>query len=383
MTMAATPRSLVASLLTPPALIEGSVALVISFLSAMDVSASPEYFATWLSGPASTVVALWSAVAGAIIMWRPRWGLWASVVPILAPFDASNGLDVGLLGLLILAVTTRETWHWIVGTVVAMSTLVALRLPHSSGPVQLVALSVVVTVMAAGGGAVSRHLARRQRGDATRIAALERANAHARAFERANLARELHDLVAHQLSIISLQVMGYKDSSDIDELSQTLARVGTAAETALDELLLLVGTKPMAPLPEGSPRAPHVVDVADDLVETLRANGYAVEATIDPAVDDLGPDVRRTSSRVLQESVTNILKHTPAGGLCHLSVTLTDDDVIVGVSSPATESGRLTTLPGGLGLRGLAERVDLSDGEFDAGRQGGSWVVTATLPKSA
>jgi len=89
----------------------------------------------------------------------------------------------------------------------------------------------------------------------------------------------------------------------------------------------------------------------------------------------------QTFGRIMQEATTNIVRYAPAGSVCRFTLTVAED-VRLRVSSPLAPRERRSTLSLGWGLRGVAERVELSHGAFSAGPERGSWVVEVSLPRS-
>lgn len=278
----------------------------------------------------------------------------------------------------------------------------------------------VVTVMSLLG---SRQRDRRERA-AEQLAALEerarlltaerdrRAELSA-AAERARIARDLHDIVAHSLSVIVVQAQGARAASLADP-SVAPAALDTIAETSRDALAQmrqmvgvlrsggLDGAADRGDAPEAGPADPGTgaplhpsPDLAalPALVESVRATGRPVHLlTTAPA--DLPPAVQLTVYRIVQEGLTNVLKHGGPAATARVTVGgphLTSRGPAVKVvviddgRGVATADGRDRECDGtGHGLRGMRERVALLGGELHAGpRPGGGFAVTALLPVSA
>ena len=207
------------------------------------------------------------------------------------------------------------------------------------------------------------------------LAAVERAQLE----ERNLLARELHDVVAHHLSVILLQCMAYGDSEDPGELRKALGRIENALTAAEGELRLL--TSVMADTEDAAAAAlVRPTTVGEHLLESLTSERFKAEFRIDPRVDDLAPITQRTLTRVMQEGVTNILRYARRGSRCLVELRLDDDSVRLTVRSQMPERRRKSQLSLGYGLTGIRERVDLSGGKFRAGPEEGEWVVHVELP---
>ncbi len=214
---------------------------------------------------------------------------------------------------------------------------------------------------------------------------LQEQQAQIRSEERAALARELHDVVAHQLSLITLQVMAVSGSEDIDELNSGLERVGSAASRALVELRSLlgvlrrdddVGSKVDA---IEAPQSPSVV--ADEMRATLEEQGFVVSSYISTAAEHLEDPLKRTITRFFQETTTNMIRHAKPESTCLLECRVNLDSVILRAENQISHSSsKLGHLSTGWGIRGLKERIALSNGSLRAGPRGRLWVVLAEIP---
>jgi signal transduction histidine kinase len=198
--------------------------------------------------------------------------------------------------------------------------------------------------------------------------------------ERARIAGELHDVVTHNVSVMVVQAGAARSvlDSSPDDAREALLAVEASGRTAMSELRHLLGLLAPAggeedmlvPQP-GAARVPA-------LVERVRAAGLNVELTVTGA-RDLSPGVDLAAYRVVQEALTNVIKHA---GTARAAVVLEyrPDDLLITVTDdgrPVTGSGG----PGGRGLIGLRERIGLYGGELDAGpRPGGGWRVRARIP---
>ncbi len=207
------------------------------------------------------------------------------------------------------------------------------------------------------------------------IEAVDRASVE----ERNLLARELHDVLAHHLSVILLQCMAYGESEDIAELTMVMGRIGKSLKSAEDELALLTSVMSNG---ESDTQAALVrpTSVAALLLETLQGEGFQAYIEIDPAADELPAITQRTLTRVMQEGVTNMLRYAKRGGQCTITLTAESEEVNLRVTSELPDNRRGSQLSLGLGLAGIRERVDLSGGTFEAGPQQGLWVVAIALP---
>ena len=214
---------------------------------------------------------------------------------------------------------------------------------------------------------------------AERTSALVEAIDAARTEERNLLARELHDVLAHHLSVILLQCMAYGESDEADEVRLALDRIAKSLEGAEGELALL--TSVMSEGEEGQmPALVRPTTVAKRLKSTLAGSNFPADFKIDQDADELPPITQRTITRAMQEGVTNIIRYAKPGGRCLVELHITQDTVRLCVRSKLSASKRGSKLSLGFGLAGIRERVDLSGGKFTAGPEEDDWVVTVELP---
>lgn len=208
--------------------------------------------------------------------------------------------------------------------------------------------------------------------------------AQARTAERARIAREMHDVLAHRISMVSLHAgaLAYRTDLPIDEIRRSAQVIQSSSHEALVELREVLGVLRDEPgddapeLPQPSGR-----DIGT-LVTEARATGMLIEDRIEADVGALPVSTGRTLYRVIQESLTNARKHAP-----HTTVLLSlsgqeGEDVRVLVSNPLPIGTSFTRTPGaGLGLVGLAERVHLAGGELRHElTPDGRFEVAARLP---
>ncbi|GAB2902586.1 hypothetical protein GCM10022245_42390 [Streptomyces mayteni] len=213
----------------------------------------------------------------------------------------------------------------------------------------------------------------------------------ARLAERTELARELHDLVAHHVSSMALRVnVARAVLPDLDpRVRAVLDDVYGSATTTLADLRRLVAVlrDPTAVAPEGGP--PLVVEPAElpaavaAVVERGVQAGLDVRARVDPGIAGLDAVRGLAVLRVVQEGLTNATKHAGSGSRITVEVAVTEGDVRVEVrdgGGPAEVSGDLPGGPG-FGLIGLRERVGLVGGTLTAGPHDGGWRLRADLPE--
>jgi signal transduction histidine kinase len=245
-----------------------------------------------------------------------------------------------------------------------------------------VGASLLLTAVAIGWGLFVR--ARRQLVRSMSEQA-DRAGDEARAAERRRIAREMHDVLAHRLSLLSVHAgaLEFRPDAPAEEVAEAAGVIRESARAALDELRGVIGV-----LREDGgesltqPPQPTLADVAA-LVDESRAAGMRITARIE--LGDAAPPaaVGRTAYRIVQEGLTNARKHAP-GAAVTLTVHAPDGDLQVEVRSLAPVAvAAVSPLPGaGTGLIGLTERVALAGGELEHGVDAdGAFVVRARLPR--
>jgi len=237
------------------------------------------------------------------------------------------------------------------------------------------------------GAARTRYLAGlAEQAERARAAEAERARQQVRE-ERVRIARELHDVVAHTLAVITVQAgVGRRlMARRPEEAGMALESIETIGRTAQEELRVVLGllrdeenrTAALAP-------APGLVDVKE-LVETVRASGTPVDLYMSGADRPLSPALELTVYRVVQEALTNVVKHAP-GARAAVALSVSDCEILLDV----TDDGAAAAPPAGagerhagagLGIVGMRERIAAFGGRLAAGPlTGRGFRVTAQVP---
>jgi len=202
-----------------------------------------------------------------------------------------------------------------------------------------------------------------------------------RLLEREQLARELHDTVAHHVSAIAIQAQAAQliSGSRPEAVEQALRTIESEATRALTEMRAMVGALRDGASADLAPQR-GVADVARLADVSVATPTVRVEVTGD--VTNLSPAVDAATYRLAQESVTNALRHARHATVVDVRVRADDANVSISVmdDGETVAAGRADK---GYGLVGMAERVLLLGGTFDAGpRADRGWVVTAQLPRT-
>ncbi|MFT2014931.1 sensor histidine kinase [Streptomyces sp. 796.1] len=255
-------------------------------------------------------------------------------------------------------------------------------------PVLLFVLSGIVLLV--GGALRERRDAQRRLAEVETISEAERAR-RTLLEERARIARELHDVVAHHMSVITVQADSapYRIEGLSPQAREEFASVAAAARDSLTEMRRLLGVlrsdgggsggdPELAPQP-GLDRVPQLVEA------TVRA-GVPVECEISAAVTGLGPlpqAVELSAYRIVQEALANVVRHAP-GATTRVSLTTTGEHLgvlVINYASPAAAPAPLEAAGTGHGLVGMRERVRLVGGTVDIGPlPDGGFRVAARLP---
>jgi signal transduction histidine kinase len=200
-------------------------------------------------------------------------------------------------------------------------------------------------------------------------------------YERARIARELHDIVAHCISVMVVQAgagqrLASRDPALAAEAFDAIAESVQQAESEISRLVELLEHGP-------GPRGIDGIRLVDELVARAGAAGLAVSCRFSGSADGLPEQTSEAVYRVVQESLTNALKHAP-GAPVDVVIAEAGGQLEVSVwnGPPAAPPSGLEWAGGGRGLAGMHERVRACGGELTAGPAGGGWRVVARLPRT-
>jgi signal transduction histidine kinase len=352
--------------------------------------------AEW-SGPAAVEVALagactlpllWRrdhpvAVAAAITAGLLVAG--AIVAPVQGPFEPFVAFEVAVYSIGVHA-GRREglaTLAAVFTATLAAWALTAIRVDGTSYGDWIPALAWAAGAWAVGRAIHHRDLRTRE---LERLARELEAQRDARAreavtVERARIARELHDVVAHNVSVMSVQAAAASrimraDEPDVKRALETVERMG---RETIDEMRRMLAVLRRSGDELSLSPQPSLRDL-DCLVDHVRAGGLDVELTIEGTPQPLPAALDLSAYRIVQEALTNALKHAAPA---HVDVRIrytTDALALEVVDNGSRPVGQGT----GNGLVGMRERVALFGGEIRAGRRAeGGWALSATLPLGA
>ncbi|MEV7615082.1 histidine kinase [Streptomyces sp. NPDC089799] len=204
-------------------------------------------------------------------------------------------------------------------------------------------------------------------------------------LERTRIARELHDTIGHALTVAVVQAGAARAAGDPEFTERALCAIEETGRAALEDL-----ERVLAVLRDSGPRPsqrPTLAD-ADRLLESTRASGSRVDAELTGPLESLPGPVTREAYRILQEALTNVLRHCGPVPV-RVRVAVTGDRLELEVTNPLPAGQEAAGAGGvghgagggsGSGLRGMRERAALLGGSADSGPHQGGWRVRARLP---
>ena len=338
-------------------------------------------------------------VAALVLMrWRRRWPL--PIALVTAALTAFSTTASGPAHVAYVSLCTHRRWRQIAVTaVVSWLSLVAIGLyPSSStwdgstwnGIDQPTLITVVTGTVVLGGltvfglylrGRRDLAISHHQAALTAEREQLQRIE-QAKLIERAKIAQEMHDVLAHRISLLSMLAGGlaYRTNLSQEEIRKAALSIQENAHQSLNELRTVLGTlRPAGGLEAPQPTLAHV----DALFDEVRTAGQQVD--VDATIEDrdlLPTQTGRHAYRIVQEALTNARKHAPG---CRVTVELggrPGDGLHIRVSNP-TPLGPSAGPGGRLGLVGLAERTGMVGGTISHGVQDGHFVLDAQLPWEA
>ena len=366
-------------------------AMLAFVLFALDAITAPQTRLPWL------FVATGAVLAAPIVFRRRRPLLVAWVLVALSVANtlltwAVDDSDVGhpsLIGLgialytLVAYVGRRPAWIYLVG--LGVDTLLAYLLLDQDPTVTLVFAVLLYALCWTSAEFVGARTAYDHE-VAARLAVAdydrERSAHEAVTAERTRIARELHDVVAHAVSVMIVQADGasYTLRKNPAAAESALVNIAATGRQALTELRRTVALLRTDEMPEQLPQ--HGWAGIATVVEMMRAAGLAVDVEQTGQLDDIPPRVSLGIHRIVQESLTNVLRHAGVTPRAEVRVVRRENDVLVEVVDTGT-GGAATGFDhgSGNGLVGMRERVAVLHGTLVAGRIAtGGWRVRAVLP---
>ncbi|MFJ8190066.1 sensor histidine kinase [Streptomyces sp. NPDC096094] len=349
-----------------------------------------------MGGPVALLSGLVCAAPVLATLVRPVGAFWMSMAatPLVAVLDGSLGewpwqpgvFICHLTVLVVVAIRTRPrtaAWMWALTAAYAflVETVIGDGEYNTSAP--MLFLSALALLMVA-----VRHVRREARQEVT---AQQTVTAHERSRrtlleERTTIARELHDVVAHHMSVVAIQAEAapYRVENPPPELERAFATIRENAVAALTELRRVLGVVRAEDYEAPDAPQPTLADL-DALLANVRDAGLSVEKAVTGAVRELPPGVELSAYRIVQEALSNTLRHAPgATARVEVSYVLGGLGLRI-VNGPIPELTLVKPSPGaGHGVTGMRERVSMLNGEMTAGpTDDGGYEVAVFLPVTA
>lgn len=325
-------------------------------------------------------------LAATALVWRRTHpllallGVWVAIDLVGVLVGSSRSVASGLMVAVAVFTAVRAREPLAAVLVIAISGGVIRDLTDELTVPPDLLFNPMLVAIATGAGLVARQLQDGRRAVAERneaLAAREAALAEAVvAEERLRIARELHDIVAHSLSVMVLQAGAAQqvlpsDRAQADDLLTSIRETGTTAIEEMRSVLSVVESPP-------EPRSPlPTLDDLDGLIERAQQAGLDIEARIGDLPASLPASLQLSAYRVVQEAVTNTMKHAEATRI-EVDVRISTGSLVVEVVDDGIGARDGSAAPHG--LTGLAERVSAFGGQFAAGACEGGWRVRAAFP---
>ena len=343
-----------------------------------------------LHGTMLVVDAAAAALACLALWWRRRWplGVGLAVVAILVVSPAAG------VAASVTLYTVAAYRRWQLACVVAAAQVALLPLaravqPQGTSPAVYYLLGVLGPAVIVAWGMFRRTRLQAQRERAGRAEAEEQLRVeHIRYAERTRIAREMHDVLAHRISLLSLHagVLEFRPDAPPEEVARAAGVIRASAHQALEDLRAVIGVLRDGPGGQGpQPQPPQPTLAAlPGLLDESRAAGMRIRAEV--SLPDLAavPDaIGRHALRIVQEALTNARKHATAAPVELRLDGTPGDGLTIEVRNPVPALATAESkIPGtGAGLLGLAERATLSGGRLEHGLdEHGQFRLHAWLP---
>ena len=374
----------------------GFVAFIVVYADATDL-VEPD-------GPGSAVLAvriLLDLALGiaALVMFPFRRRAPLAIVIAIVLISSASALSIGAALLGVVSISTRRRWREILPvSVLLIGAALVVEIAFPSGQslpwwqlavfIIVVTGALVVTGMYIGGRRQLRAALVEQASSARREQQAQLEQAHAN--ERGRIAREMHDVLAHRLSLVALHAgaLEYRVDLSAEQIKTTAGVVRSNAHLALTELREVLGVL-RDPSSAGSAQdmlpQPTLADLTGLLDESSAAGSsptLEVDSAVAVALDSLPDSASRHLYRIIQEGLTNARKHAPGQPILVNIGGDPDHRVTLTLSNPPAPERRVAPASptSGLGLLGLRERVRLAGGELTAVNDASLFILEAWLP---
>ncbi|TCO59576.1 sensor histidine kinase [Actinocrispum wychmicini] len=350
---------------------DGLLTLVVGVMSAQETHAR--------GGPMMAPAVALAVVASLALLVRHRWPGLAAVLAVLAAALLGAALPLVVM-LFHLASANRITMSVAAAVTAVSGNLLmgpefSLWAPHDPGPVILLVLPLALGMWAGGRrrlvAALADQVARLRTERALRA---ERA----RMAERARIAAEMHDVLAHRLSVLALHTGALRRRAATlpPQVATRIDLLRTTSTQALDDLRDLLGALRDPAMTAQAGLVPSVPELPALLAET-RAAGQVIDAVVEGDPDAVPASHRLAVHRIAREGLTNVRKHAD-GAPARLAVRYGPPATVVRITNDFASAPPARSP--GYGLIGLGERIHALHGTIDYGLDDGGWHLTARLP---
>ncbi|MFJ2619876.1 sensor histidine kinase [Glutamicibacter sp. NPDC087344] len=230
--------------------------------------------------------------------------------------------------------------------------------------------------------------------NAKAIKAMRAADANARQAieaERKNIARDLHDIVAHDITVVAMQSKAAKFANDGQMALDAIDVIAKLSTETLHDLRLMLnvlrtdGTMADPAFSTGDKPAAttvYAVQGVELFSQRLREANFVVSSHTEEKISDLPRSAQTALYRVMQEATTNVIKHALPGGECTISLAVQGSEARLKITNQMPESSSENhSLPvGGSGLIGMEDRMKAFGGRFKTAERNGHWILTASIP---
>ncbi|KAA0977376.1 hypothetical protein FQ154_08775 [Paeniglutamicibacter gangotriensis] len=347
---------------------------------------------------AATVVSITFTLALGLLWFNAKSAVMVSVIPMILALITGHYLFSLLvvpllLGLVTLTQTRKFSFRYLGVTLLWATSIVVIRTYDVGFLILLVPLIGIAYFVAL----FARKYQEQRESDRRRIEELRRKQKEAVEAERKAIARDLHDIVAHDITVISMQAKAAGFSGDPAVAQAALKVIGVTSKEALQDLRVMLNvlrsdgpaTRVDGSLVDSAGNAASSLEIligVEIFAERLIDLGHPTKMTVDPRLAALPQSAQAALYRVLQESTTNIVKHAEQNAACRIEAIVVADRVLLEVANAlprqAVNQGGEVGGPSS-GIVGMSDRMAAFGGTLSAKRVRGDWVVRAELPAAS
>jgi signal transduction histidine kinase len=355
-----------------------------------EVGTKPLLLLVWLYGLVTLIPLAWRDRAP-VAVFATQWVFAVAAWPIMHHYTPVIGIPVALYAVSVHRSKKTSVLALLASLIpIDLNAAVAFRTPHDDPLAAFFANAIYLALIAIGAWGAGRLTQNNRR----HVQQLERERemireAEVLATERRRIARELHDIVSHAVTVIVLQAAGAARvaHTHFDQVIQSLAHIETTAQQTMTELQRLLGvledSEPAghAAGTDGLGPQPGLANLPE-LLTSFRATGLPVTVDVEGTPGELDPSVDLAAYRIVQEGLTNVLKHAGKNSNPRLRLTWKAPNLLIQIDNDIN----LATAPhgqplsAGRGLVGLHERAHAAGGHLSAERHHQGYRLTATLP---